>query len=889
MADRAYYRVIDSMENFKIKVGIREVSRLSSQTEEERKPFEKEIILSWQEKVHGPADIADYLHYNRDKNGAANPSQKESRRELEDLVQNYKSQNAEQNGNDGLLQPTMLYSYINRDQCMVNRATLLHDSTGKENYVGNAIHMHGIVKQRVGKVSTDGDLAVGEECVDDDDTDWIQSRTDLVGKRENRGRKFKTMHICLATDVDTKKISNDEGKVRDNFTEHILCSFKLYQDGGLEVSPALSMIQEENAIDGNSSRSLFMENKTVQAGLSKGFKLRTFRLQTEKGAEYEYVVENINELTVPEELEQIRVTRETQEASAVQRARGTDNWRQDGPEKTYEHSTAINGEIVSCTGFEGGRFFISYQIVMPDGWRMRVGNINDGYTQDEVSKINMTREDGSKLTGADILNNDGYFDGQEASGILNGVTQTAIARQVRNDVTFLSKRRHYRGRGVPYTTDSITRTYFAVLFFIVSVIAVLLGPAYPFWIIPAVVVLFTLMTGLPGGPQSVLLTRKGTKDDGYNKVANQASKGNTRALTDTGMKIARATGHGLLGNIQASNREFTSPHLVQPVAYFGHLIGASFDVKAQAELSAKSLTPSAEVPSLLVQVYQVSATDRLVLEGYGYTHLNDDPGEFDIEIKCWKPVGDNESKCKEYFIGGALRLKSVSFVDVPNKYGGKRKDGMNQTIPLSRFGMQSEASGTVRFRYNTIITNPNRAQKSRPKTEAEIDSESKRKTVEEILTGYRNSMQFSRTGSSTLGRSAVLSSSIASSVSGNDGGISKVLGSTATSNASRVAELLARQRAKAAQSKSMDSKLSAVDEEKKDSFADAYPSEDKYSVDDSAAPLLGRGGRMLQSMKPLGGERSSTSRDEDKGRDSRYEDSDDEGAGLLSKSAEFKS
>ena len=270
--------------------------------------------------------------------------------------------------------------------------------------------------------------------------------------------------------------------------------------------------------------------------------------------------------------------------------------------------------------------------------------------------------------------------------------------------------------------------------------------------------------------------------------------------------------------------------------------------------------------------------------------MNDDPGEFDIEIKCWKPVGDNESKCKEYFIGGALRLKSVSFVDVPNKYGGKRKDGMNQTIPLSRFGMQSEASGTVRFRYNTIITNPNRAQKSRPKTEAEIDSESKRKTVEEILTGYRNSMQFSRTGSSTLGRSAVLSSSIASSVSGNDGGISKVLGSTATSNASRVAELLARQRAKAAQSKSMDSKLSAVDEEKKDSFAtDAYPSEDKYSIDDSAAPLLGRGGRMLQSMKPLGGERSSTSRDEDKGRDSRYEDSDDEGAGLLSKSAEFKS
>merc|ERR1711871_137690 len=734
--------------------------------------------------------------------------------------------------------------------------------------------MKGISKWRHTKTTAeaeDGEERVTREENDDDISSWLGiRRSDVVVSRDSKGQKYKTMHICLATDVDIKNISDGKGNVHENFNEHILCSMKLYQDGGLEMSPALSMIQEENSIDGNSSRSLFMENKTVYAGLTRGFKLRTFRIQTEKGAEFEYVVENINELTEPEEMEQIRRNRESQEALAVQRSRGTDNWKQDGPAKKFDFSAAFNGEIVSCVGFEGEKFFINYQIVLPNGWKLRVGNINDGYTEEEVSKINVVKEDGTKLTGADILNNDGYMDRLESSGILQGVTQTAFARQVRNNATYISKRRHYRGKGIPYSVDSTTRIYFAVLFFIISVIAVVLGPAYPFWIVPALVIFFTLMSGLPGGPQAVLLTRKGTKSDGHCKFGNYPSRGNTRALTDIGMKIARISGHGLLSNVQVSNRDLITPHLVQPIAHFGHLIGASFDVKSQDERSALSLTPSAECPSLLVQVYQVGTANRAVLEGYGYTHLKDVPGEYDIEIKCWKPVGDIESKCKEYFVGGALHLKSASFVDVPNKYDDGKMRGKNKTIPLNRFGMQSEASGTVRFRYNTIVTNPSWAEKPPPKTEAEVEAESKRKTVSEILSGYRNSMQLSRTNS-TMGRSGLLSNSIVSSVSGTEGGISKVLGSTATSNVSRVAELLAKQRTKVNQAKEMESKLSVVDEEKKDTYADSYPSEEKYSVDDSAAPLLGRSDRMSRSAKPTsaGGSRNAN-------RESRYNESDDD-------------
>ena len=85
---------------------------------------------------------------------------------------------------------------------------------------------------------------------------------------------------------------------------------------------------------------------------------------------------------------------------------------------------------------------------------------------------------------------------------------------------------------------------------------------------------------------------------------------------------------------------------VEPVAYFGHLISASFDVKPLAELKARALTPSAESPSLFLQVYRVSAAGRNVLDGYGYVHLPDEPGSNEVEVRTWKPIGDTQTKLK---------------------------------------------------------------------------------------------------------------------------------------------------------------------------------------------------------------------------------------------------
>ena len=115
----------------------------------------------------------------------------------------------------------------------------------------------------------------------------------------------------------------------------------------------------------------------------------------------------------------------------------------------------MNGEIVSCTGFEGDRFFVTYQIVLPEGWALRAGNLSDGYTEQEVGEAVHTTEDGIKVTGAELLQSDGYRDGNDAEGLLQGATSTALARQRRHDSVFTHRRGRYRARGVPYSLDHI--------------------------------------------------------------------------------------------------------------------------------------------------------------------------------------------------------------------------------------------------------------------------------------------------------------------------------------------------------------------------------------------------------------------------------------------------
>ena len=53
-------------------------------------------------------------------------------------------------------------------------------------------------------------------------------------------------------------------------------------------------------------------------------------------------------------------------------------------------------------------------------------------------------------------------------------------------------RMRWKGRNIQYSMDELSRLILGTSFFVVTVFASILGPAYPFWIVPALVILFSL-------------------------------------------------------------------------------------------------------------------------------------------------------------------------------------------------------------------------------------------------------------------------------------------------------------------------------------------------------------------------------------------------------------
>lgn len=221
------YRVVDPIENFKIKIEVREISRLSSQTEEEYIPFKRTAVLHWQEKIHGPVDVADYIKHKKDNHLRGTPSQLESRKEIADLHDQVNSSAGgttatsiiSGGGDEKLLSSTMLYTYTDRDHFRSAEGGLLINSNGAESYVGEALHR--------GHEHSDSSSSSGNAS-----SMSFLSRAQKVEKRESKGLKFKSMHICLATDVDVKAILSDHShEALTSLSEHVLCSLRLYQDG----------------------------------------------------------------------------------------------------------------------------------------------------------------------------------------------------------------------------------------------------------------------------------------------------------------------------------------------------------------------------------------------------------------------------------------------------------------------------------------------------------------------------------------------------------------------------------------------------------------------------------------------------------------------------------
>jgi hypothetical protein len=75
----------------------------------------------------------------------------------------------------------------------------------------------------------------------------VKNARDLkVSQRVIRENPFKIMHICFATDVDVETLRTKKPWDPEYYyTEHVLCTIKVYKDGLVEVSPPFSPILEE--------------------------------------------------------------------------------------------------------------------------------------------------------------------------------------------------------------------------------------------------------------------------------------------------------------------------------------------------------------------------------------------------------------------------------------------------------------------------------------------------------------------------------------------------------------------------------------------------------------------------------------------------------------------
>ena len=180
------------------------------------------------------------------------------------------------------------------------------------------------------------------------------------------------MHICLSTDIDVKALKEIKSNGYDlsvYMTEHTLCCIKLYQDGQLEVTPGFSGVTSESS-EGDSvgvstsseraSLSVFLDQKTVKSGLSVGFKLTTNKIRSKTGVEYEYCIQNINDILIPHQLEEIIKRQKLSDMRASLQNRSSkehSSWKQDPPSKGYDKVMGIYAEIVSGKDFSGSKLF----------------------------------------------------------------------------------------------------------------------------------------------------------------------------------------------------------------------------------------------------------------------------------------------------------------------------------------------------------------------------------------------------------------------------------------------------------------------------------------------------------------------------------------------------
>ena len=475
----------------------------------------------------------------------------------------------------------------------------------------------------------------------------------------SRGQSYKSMHICLATDVNTTFVKDNAPQrvlKEKDMMEHVLCTIKLYQNGLLEVTPGISgpvsetegvFVESKGLASNRLSMSAFLDDKTVEKALLTGFQLSTSSVRSRTGVEYDYCIQNSNDLLVPFQLEEILKRQNILDMrSCAMNKCSTENtnWTQDSPAPGRQKVYTVYAEIITGENFIGKKIFLNYQVQVPQGWDLRTGNMNDGVSEKRISALNVHKIGssgngsgggqgrtgdgmgilGPGLSGADILALDSYSDGIDAHGMLRGTTHTATSKDFRPQ----------RGKGksgVSFVLEESARIFLGSSFFIITVISVILGLSYPFWLVPAFVILFTLRTGVP--MSTVVVVSVQDQDNKRKKHLNLNLKSNTNknkiSLIERNQKqeILKMKHSSITYSTNEPFKSIGTPLSGTSIANFNHLINMSFDVKdveptpttTHTHTHIHTPTPRLfqDTPTIHFQVYSVTAMERHVLEGYG--------------------------------------------------------------------------------------------------------------------------------------------------------------------------------------------------------------------------------------------------------------------------------
>jgi len=700
MGDSAFYRSDDSVDNFRLKVFVRELSKVIRREEGDAAgsdgPIEEEIILSWQEKMYGPADVAEFLKHKDSTFKTKDAHEADTYRHMASLEEKGKPMT-------NLLKPVMFYTYTDKSNKLPRGSgpVRYNEDENMEPYLSVATTHHANAD--------------------------VGGRERKVNERFYREKPHKVMHVCMATDVDVEALKNKPIYPAAHYVEHLLCSITVFNDGLIECVPEFSKNLDEERKRGAETviPSVFMNDETVAASLKKhmGMKLRTYQVNSMNGRTYEYNIQNMNDYFSPLDIDEKRKQDLAKDAINARNCRVTESitkgesdtsiWRQDPPSKGYAKSLVYYAEIVSGSGFEGDRLFVDYEVVVPQGWNLRTGNLVDGVgEQDLVNKamgLDTSVDGGGGEIGQqlalNLLESDGYLDGEEARGMLHGVTQMSEVSERRGGIILPVLRPFWRGNRLRHSFDPIARNVLGLGFFFYNCLCVILGVHYPFWVVSALVFLFALGSGHPGGSSQAVLQTKSLGEKGSGQ-----SKDN-------------------------KNHVLAGPLVSATVANFNHLINLSFDVK-DLDISKVMNSPSSTVPTIVFTVYSVGALGRINIEGYSYYHMPEKAGQIEATIRTWKPTGGIETQMRNYFLGSPPHI-----IDRANFYASdKNPHGKPARSVLNHFGVRTENSGEIRFRINVASTEPS---KMKPVVVGKDMSQEKklagaRRTVDQILKTYRS-------------------------------------------------------------------------------------------------------------------------------------------------------